>query len=403
MDSKQEIYASTYSGLFKASKSSTELKAFGGISDYVVSMFLSEKDSLYVLTYNGKDLYTLNNSRDNVVSCYSNYDWYFGLLKYVGKNQFVLTHSHAPMGAIMKCGYLSNQETLDLNLEASNFSHYVMKDSGADLNISSNSDNYIVHLKQRYGVLDTTFVSTEHNCKYHINSYEPNQCLTFEVSLTKDGYEPSTTKYINFYYHDKYSNANIVTTFQNKYNQFYQGQTANINFAILDASNNRLAGTIYMSNNISNNPKEQVVTQGQEAEYQFDIPEDTKEGIYRIYYSGNSSSFGDIEERYTFFVVNNLKWESISEPNSIIKNAKVFPNPTANSATVDFEMEEAGDLTCEIYDLSGKRIMSIPTEGYYAAGQANLSFDVSMLQSGQYMIFLTAKDKVTASKLIIER
>jgi hypothetical protein len=47
--------------------------------------------------------------------------------------------------------------------------------------------------------------------------------------------------------------------------------------------------------------------------------------------------------------------------------------------------------------------MSIPTEGYYAAGQANLSLDVSMLQSGQYMIFLKAKDKVTASKLIIER
>ncbi len=403
MDSNQEIYVSTNLGLLKASKSSNELKVFGGISDSVVSMFLTEKDSLYVLTYSGKDLYTLNDSRDNLVPCYSNYDWDSELIQYVGKNQFVLTRKHDPWYATMKCGYLSEQEILEINLDASNSSHYVMKDSGADLHISSNSDNYTVHLKQKYGLLDTTFVSTEEKCTYHINSCEPNQVLTFEVSLTKDGYEPSITEFINFYYHDKYLNANIVPTFQNKYNQFHQGQTAKINFAILDTGSNRLAGTIYMSNNISNNPKEQVVTQGQEAEYQFDIPEDTKKGIYRVYYSGKSSSFGNIEERYTYFVVNHIQWESISEPNSIIKNAKVFPNPTANSAAVDFQMEEAGDLTCEIYDLSGKLIMSIPTEGYYAAGKANLSFDVSMLQSGQYMIFLTAKDKVTASKLIIER
>jgi hypothetical protein len=138
-------------------------------------------------------------------------------------------------------------------------------------------------------------------------------------------------------------------------------------------------------------------------QYEFEIPSSSEYGIYKLSYSATTDNLGEVPESYLYFIIHGWIWDSVEEPNSIIKNAKVFPNPTANSATVDFEMEEAGDLTCEIYDLSGKFIMSIPTEGYYAAGQANLSLDVSMLQSGQYMIFLKAKDKVTASKLIIER
>lgn len=72
---------------------------------------------------------------------------------------------------------------------------------------------------------------------------------------------------------------------------------------------------------------------------------------------------------------------------------KVFPNPV-NNGFVNIESETANDLSIELFDINGRRVL-----------QTNLTSDllnVTDIKSGLYLLKISSNDKASISKLIIQ-
>jgi hypothetical protein len=84
-----------------------------------------------------------------------------------------------------------------------------------------------------------------------------------------------------------------------------------------------------------------------------------------------------------------------------VKNAfTVYPNPAKNIGTVAFAATAAGKYQIEITDGLGKAIKRM--EGVATIGQNNVSFDVSRLAKGIYVITLTNNGVKQSFKLVKE-
>lgn len=71
---------------------------------------------------------------------------------------------------------------------------------------------------------------------------------------------------------------------------------------------------------------------------------------------------------------------------------KIYPNPV-NNGILNFQTTEAHDLNIEIFDITGKRVLSGKT--------TNKSFDVSSLKAGMYLIKVKENDNIFTQKIII--
>jgi hypothetical protein len=88
----------------------------------------------------------------------------------------------------------------------------------------------------------------------------------------------------------------------------------------------------------------------------------------------------------------------INEPNqsgngaSINNDLKVFPNPVFDGANVSFRLDRAGDVTVQIYDLTGK-LVSDQEYNNLTAGNNTVKFDASALAKGTYLITVIQNNK----------
>lgn len=108
--------------------------------------------------------------------------------------------------------------------------------------------------------------------------------------------------------------------------------------------------------------------------------------VYVIPENPNLASSGTVGavSRITFLVL--ATDEVIAE-----KNIRVYPNPTAN--ILYFETEKASAFKVDVYDLSGKTVLSSTVE--------NNRIDLGSLQSGTYII--TVNGNTTQSFKIIRK
>ena len=91
--------------------------------------------------------------------------------------------------------------------------------------------------------------------------------------------------------------------------------------------------------------------------------------------------------------VNNVK------PNAVT-GVNIFPNPVRNSAKVSLNLDNAGDVTIRIFDMTGK----LQQERSYhnaSAGQNLFDLDASGLSSGSYLLAATVADTRTLSRLFV--
>jgi len=72
---------------------------------------------------------------------------------------------------------------------------------------------------------------------------------------------------------------------------------------------------------------------------------------------------------------------------------KIYPNPVTNGI-LNFQITEATDVNVELFDITGKRVLSGKT--------VNKSFDVSSLKAGVYFIKTKEFDKLFSQKIIIK-
>lgn len=80
--------------------------------------------------------------------------------------------------------------------------------------------------------------------------------------------------------------------------------------------------------------------------------------------------------------------------------AQSFPNPAHATTTISFTLAEAGDVTLEVFDLSGRKVATV-AEGYRPAGENEATLDTGTLAAGVYIYRLRAGDKVAAKRLAV--
>lgn len=78
------------------------------------------------------------------------------------------------------------------------------------------------------------------------------------------------------------------------------------------------------------------------------------------------------------------------------------PNPANGTTTINYELEEAGNVTFEVFDVTGKKVMDL-NEGSRAAGAHNIVLDVNSLAAGAYHYTLTVNGQRVSKQMVITK
>jgi hypothetical protein len=77
-----------------------------------------------------------------------------------------------------------------------------------------------------------------------------------------------------------------------------------------------------------------------------------------------------------------------------------FPNPATGVTVMKFSLENAGKVEIQLYSISGK-FLKLITNSYFVAGKNEITFDVSGIKSGIYILKLTQKDQIVNKRLVV--
>jgi hypothetical protein len=80
--------------------------------------------------------------------------------------------------------------------------------------------------------------------------------------------------------------------------------------------------------------------------------------------------------------------------------AQSYPNPTSGVTNVAFEIAGAADVSVEVFNMTGQRVLEIPARTMQAGNQS-ITFDASKLTSGVYFYTVTAGDEKATRKMIV--
>jgi hypothetical protein len=80
--------------------------------------------------------------------------------------------------------------------------------------------------------------------------------------------------------------------------------------------------------------------------------------------------------------------------------AQSYPNPTSGVTNVAFEIAGAADVSIEVFNMTGQRVLEIPARTMQAGNQS-IAFDASKLTSGVYFYTVTAGNEKATRKMIV--
>ncbi|HPS26811.1 MAG TPA: T9SS type A sorting domain-containing protein [Bacteroidales bacterium] len=78
----------------------------------------------------------------------------------------------------------------------------------------------------------------------------------------------------------------------------------------------------------------------------------------------------------------------------------LYPNPAQGITAIDFELSASGNTKIEILDITG-RSEKIIQNGYFQNGRHHITFDVSSLNSGVWLVRISAPGGCVTKKLIV--
>ncbi|UTW64034.1 Omp28-related outer membrane protein [bacterium SCSIO 12741] len=79
----------------------------------------------------------------------------------------------------------------------------------------------------------------------------------------------------------------------------------------------------------------------------------------------------------------------------------VYPNPAVNEAKIDMNLQNGGDVALNVYDLTGKRVMTA-TENV-VAGSNTLTLNTSSLEAGIYNVEIVTAEGVAVERVVLEK
>jgi hypothetical protein len=77
-----------------------------------------------------------------------------------------------------------------------------------------------------------------------------------------------------------------------------------------------------------------------------------------------------------------------------------YPNPFRNSTEIAFELADGSDVTIEIVDMTGRKVLN-RSEGYQPAGKHTMTIDAAGLDAGIYFYTLTAGQFTQTKQMIV--
>lgn len=93
---------------------------------------------------------------------------------------------------------------------------------------------------------------------------------------------------------------------------------------------------------------------------------------------------------------------SIDYAKVIYNGIKIVPNPVQNTANINFELKNSGNIVIDLIDIKGNIIAELYRE-FANAGINDMEFDFDSLGSGTYHIRITTNGNILLGKLIISR
>jgi hypothetical protein len=78
-----------------------------------------------------------------------------------------------------------------------------------------------------------------------------------------------------------------------------------------------------------------------------------------------------------------------------------YPNPFASTATIEFELTNATQVSVEVFDINGKKVADLFTGVVDAGNSYRVQLQGDKLQSGIYIYRITAGDHVYNDRLIL--
>ena len=126
----------------------------------------------------------------------------------------------------------------------------------------------------------------------------------------------------------------------------------------------------------------------------------------------NNDGFADLVisgnldyERETLYVFDNLAGITVNNQfeNDIVSTFNLeqnYPNPFNPSTTINFSVQQAGNVTMSVYNLLGQQV-AILVDQKMQAGSHSVTFDASALSSGTYIYRITSGDFVQTKKMML--
>ena len=77
-----------------------------------------------------------------------------------------------------------------------------------------------------------------------------------------------------------------------------------------------------------------------------------------------------------------------------------YPNPFKGATSITIATRKAGNLTIDVTNLTGQKVMSI-NKGYMNAGTSHYAIDCSQLTAGVYFYTVTVNNESRTMKMIV--
>jgi len=77
-----------------------------------------------------------------------------------------------------------------------------------------------------------------------------------------------------------------------------------------------------------------------------------------------------------------------------------YPNPFARTATIEYELQQSGRVTLQVFDMLGREVMTL-FDGMAPAARHAVEFDASNLAGGTYIYRLQTEDQVVTRTMVV--
>ena len=119
-----------------------------------------------------------------------------------------------------------------------------------------------------------------------------------------------------------------------------------------------------------------------------------------------SNKDGVMAEILNFFDVG-FTWTGIKEQKEQMSDVTAWPNPFSREITIDFSLNGNSDVTLDIYDLTGRKIITLVKGNLNKGGHRYVwnaqNFNGQRVPPGVYFYSLNTDNKTTSGKIILSR